>query len=439
MKKVLSILLAFVMALSVVAAVPVDTPQAATVSISEKSRMIAVKDQFRLYLKNCRTKVTWSSKNTSVAKVSSKGIVTGIGEGKTTILAKAGKNVYKCNVQVIKGLSPVYSEIAKQIGEELIYRIKGSLAEEDCIHFLKMEKGKYQERDSGNAINAPRTADYIIYATLYSEDGSEIPDIWLYNSKKGRLAGEYSSISELGPGWNCHTDTVVPQKTISEIENRVQLIVNQQYDPFEDGKVKLSRDKVTLCMGETYQFSIKNTSNGKNKVTWKSSNSSIASVTGGKIKAKKTGTVKITAVADGTKISASVYVIHKYSKDVKNVIHAVSRVQRMLAYPDEMKITDIQVGTFLDTDNQGISEKVKHFAMVFFTAKDNNGNPYEGYFVVAYYQTVTGKTSVMGTLYKGESYSNVFTPQGQVKHCSKKELKEINELIRSGKGINIPD
>lgn len=439
MKKVLSMLLTFVMVLSVVAAVPVDTLQAATVSISEKSRMIAVKDQFRLYLKNCGTKVTWSSKNTSVAKVSSKGIVTGIGEGKTTILAKAGKAVYKCNVQVIKGLSPVYSEIAKRIGNDLLRDYKENVATEDSVHFLKIEKGLYQESSAGDGISSPQSADYKIYGIVTSKKGEKVPYIWLYNSEKSSSGATFAGINELESGWNCHTDTAVPQEIVSEIENRVQLIVNQKYDPEEDGKIKLSRDKVTLCMGETYQFSIKNTSNGKNKVTWKSSNSSIASVTGGKIKAKKTGTVKITAIADGTRVSASVYVIPKYSKDVKNVIRFVSGVRRNLAYPDEMKITDIQVGTFLDKSNQKFFKNAKHFAMVFFTTKDNNGNPYQGYIDVFSYQTVAGKTSMMSAFYEGESYSDAFTPQGQVKHCSKKELKEINELIRSGKGTYIPD
>lgn len=66
----------------------------------------------------------------------------------------------------------------------------------------------------------------------------------------------------------------------------------------EKASLKLNKSELTLYVGDTY--TLKPTVTGKSdKVTWKSSSKSVATVSNGKIKAKKAGKTTITAKANG--------------------------------------------------------------------------------------------------------------------------------------------
>ena len=75
--------------------------------------------------------------------------------------------------------------------------------------------------------------------------------------------------------------------------------------------ITLNRSSLTLDIGETYTFiATVNPSNATNKkVTWSSSNGSIASVSNGKVTARSAGTVTITAKAGNKTASARVTVL----------------------------------------------------------------------------------------------------------------------------------
>lgn len=80
-------------------------------------------------------------------------------------------------------------------------------------------------------------------------------------------------------------------------------------DVYAAKKPKLSKTRITLTVGKTYKLKVKN---NKKKVTWKSSNKKIATVTSsGKVKAKKAGTVKITAKIKNKKLVCKVIVKKK--------------------------------------------------------------------------------------------------------------------------------
>ncbi len=79
------------------------TAQAAkkkTPAISAKKKTVYYKSTATLKLKNYKGKVKWTTSNKKIAKVSSKGVVTGVAPGKCTITATAGKKKYKCTVTV---------------------------------------------------------------------------------------------------------------------------------------------------------------------------------------------------------------------------------------------------------------------------------------------------------------------------------------------------
>lgn len=116
--------MAMVLVLGSLATVPqtVMTAEAATVKLNKTSATINVGKSVQLKMKGTKSKVTWKSANTKIAKVSSTGKVTGIGVGHTTITAKVGKKNYKCTVTVNfsatdakKGISVTYEASNKQV------------------------------------------------------------------------------------------------------------------------------------------------------------------------------------------------------------------------------------------------------------------------------------------------------------------------------------
>lgn len=96
---------------------PISTPtfnttvaEAATAKISKSKLTLEVGAAKKLTIKNSKDTYTWSSSNKKVAKVSSKGMVTAVKEGKATITATSKKDGTKftCKVTVTeaKSVSP---------------------------------------------------------------------------------------------------------------------------------------------------------------------------------------------------------------------------------------------------------------------------------------------------------------------------------------------
>lgn len=77
-------------------------PAQAAVKLNASSVNLCVGDTYQLEVTGTTKKVTWKSSKTSVAKVSSKGLVTAKGKGSATITATVSKKDYKCKVKVNK-------------------------------------------------------------------------------------------------------------------------------------------------------------------------------------------------------------------------------------------------------------------------------------------------------------------------------------------------
>lgn len=88
--------------------VTVETPK-----ISKKSASVYVNQTITLKVNNTSRKVTWSSKEKSIATVSSKGVVKGKKAGTTTITAKVGSKKYTCKVTVKKKSSTAEKQKAE--------------------------------------------------------------------------------------------------------------------------------------------------------------------------------------------------------------------------------------------------------------------------------------------------------------------------------------
>lgn len=102
-KKTYKWILAFLLFFVLAGIVDVQPVQAA-VKLNTSSVYLCVGDKYQLKLSGTTKKVTWKSTKTSVAKVSSKGLVTAKGKGTATIKATCNKKTYSCKVMVNKNL-----------------------------------------------------------------------------------------------------------------------------------------------------------------------------------------------------------------------------------------------------------------------------------------------------------------------------------------------
>ena len=98
----------------------------------------------------------------------------------------------------------------------------------------------------------------------------------------------------------------------------------------EAATAKLNTTKKTLCIGKSYRLKVENT---KKTVKWKSSNSKIASVSSkGLVKAKKAGTVQITAKVGKKKLVCTVKVITMQKSYVNKTIRLINKERRKYGY-----------------------------------------------------------------------------------------------------------
>lgn len=96
--------------------VTVESPK-----ISKKSATVYVNKTIILKMNNTTRKVTWTSKDKTIATVTSKGVVKGKKAGTTTITAKVGSKKYTCKVTVKKQTSTADKEkaaVLKRINQE---------------------------------------------------------------------------------------------------------------------------------------------------------------------------------------------------------------------------------------------------------------------------------------------------------------------------------
>lgn len=96
-KRVLSLLIALLMIVSLIAP---SSVQAATIKLNKSKVNLYEGKTYQLKLTGTKESIKWSSSNTAVATVNSKGKVTAIDAGYTYITAKCDSKEYTCRVTV---------------------------------------------------------------------------------------------------------------------------------------------------------------------------------------------------------------------------------------------------------------------------------------------------------------------------------------------------
>ena len=248
-----------------------------------------------------RPSVTWTSSDTSVATVDSKGKVSGLKAGTVKITATAGTNKKSDSITItITGVKPEVSNViyaTKPSGWNKIYAyVYNDTTSKNNGNWPGVEMTQLTADDSCAKAGAykyevPDLGEGKYRVIFTNGSGAQTPGAsqpGIEFSGKVSWGGSSAAVSAV----NCNTPQPVPVSSVSISGSGVS-----------DGKLSLK-------LGASVQLTATVTpSNATDKtVSWTSSNSSVAKVSDGKITAVKAGTATITATAGGKTASVVVAV-----------------------------------------------------------------------------------------------------------------------------------
>lgn len=241
--------------------------QAKGISIDLRDVVVQVGEEYQIPYKlnptsSTDAKITWTSTNTAVATVTDKGIVKGVAQGSTIIMAKlANGEIAYCNVVVeeeVTGLQLNYDK--KTIYKGKSFTLKATV--------------------KPNGASNP--------AVTYESSNEKVATV----SSKGKVTGKKAG-------------TAIITVTTKENGYKAFCVVTVKQNVT---KIKLNYTSYKLGYKKSVQLKATVTTTASNKkVKWTSSNPSVATVSSnGKVKAKKYGTTTITAAAtDGSGVKAT--------------------------------------------------------------------------------------------------------------------------------------
>ena len=273
MKKVLSLMLVILLALSALALPATAAGKAkTTVTLSHKGTVqLALNATLQLTATvTPEAAVTWKSSKKSVATVDEKGLVTPHKPGKATITAKAGGKTAKVTVKVFDPAKPTKLTINQ-----------GKKATLDIDRTLKLT-AKLQPATAKSALT--------------------------FKSSKPKVASvdESGLVKPLKEGTTKITVTAAANKKVKAT------ITVKVVDPYKPTKVSITNGKsASLLPGESLKLGTTlSPSTAKSTLTFKSSKPKIASVNAsGKITALKKGTAKITVTANNNKKAKTTFTV----------------------------------------------------------------------------------------------------------------------------------
>ena len=248
-----------------------------------------------------RPSVTWTSSDTSVATVDSKGKVSGLKAGTVKITATAGTNKKSDSITItITGVKPEVSNViyaTKPSGWNKIYAyVYNDTTSKNNGNWPGVEMTQLTADDSCAKAGAykyevPDLGEGKYRVIFTNGSGAQTPGAsqpGIEFSGKVSWDGSSAAVSAV----NCNTPQPVPVSSVSISGSGVS-----------DGKLSLK-------LGASVQLTATVTpSNATDKtVSWTSSNSSVAKVSDGKITAVKAGTATIAATAGGKTASVVVAV-----------------------------------------------------------------------------------------------------------------------------------
>ena len=265
------------------------------------------------------TTITWMSSNPLIATVSSNGVVTGKKAGTVTITAKAfGKSVTK----TIKVVEPSL----KVTGSTSLYRGKTTTLKATTSYSTKVtwksSKTSIATVSSSGVVTGKKAGTVYIYANAYGKSVKykltiKEPALKLNKSSSSIYKGKTTTLKATTSyrtkvTWKSSNSSIATVSSTGDVTGKkagTAYIYANAYGKSVKCKVTvknptitLNKSKATAYAGKSY--TLKATTSYRTKISWKSSNTKIATVDSkGMVKLKKAGKVTISATAFGKKVN----------------------------------------------------------------------------------------------------------------------------------------
>ena len=266
--------------------------------------------------------ISWSSADDTIAAVDDTGKVTGIASGKTTITAtwKNGKETYTAGVEVTvedQGITlSVYKITSFYVGET--YSITANTSSTGQQVTWSSSNAKVAKVDSNGVVTAVGSGSATITASIGSHSQSCSvtviqPSLSLTKSKMSVMVGSTTTLSaKVTPSgtavsWSSDNTCVakVSNGKVTAVGTGTATIRakmsfgGKSYEAVckvtvTNPSVKLSASSLSLLPGDSRTLTATTVPSGS-KVSWKSSNTGVATVSGGTVKAVAVGSATITA------------------------------------------------------------------------------------------------------------------------------------------------
>ena len=277
--------------------------------------------QLKATIKGANKNIVWTSSDESVATVDSKGKVTSVSEGTATITATANTVSATCKITVKEsGISLNLKEMqlsTKGVGSSI--KLTSSIIGSN-------KKVKWTTSDklvasvSGGKVTGKNTGTATITATANGVSAScnvtvvkglvsiNEENVLLYTGETKQLKSNAAKNSDVN--WKSSNENVVSVENGKLTAKQAGIaVISIESDGVTDSCVVTVKDTVTSIAEDEISLKTKgaektytlnyNVIGRKSAVKWISSNNKIATVSKGKITAKKEGTVTITATANG--------------------------------------------------------------------------------------------------------------------------------------------
>lgn len=198
--------------------------------------------------------VTWKSSNTSIAKVSKKGVVTAVKNGKATITATVAEHpemTATCKVTVMQGANTLKKSVSQVMAETSAYMratdtnpsvgsewyvlglARGGLSlKEKYFSTYYNHTANYIEEKKGILTNTSKYTEYSKRVLVLTAEGKDARNVGGYNLFK--YISDLSLVKEQGlngPIWallavNCHPEYSFPDNPSAKEQNSEEALVN---------------------------------------------------------------------------------------------------------------------------------------------------------------------------------------------------------------------
>ena len=345
------------------------TVTVADMNISKTYVEVCAGDKTSLKVTGAKGTITWKTKSSKIASISSTGVIKGVKPGTTYVVAKLAATKFRCDVKVTS--TPTTYEIFRAAKKTYLrddYKKKNKLLVIPKYTYVKVKKVKYTDTYTWGKIKYAGKVGWIVLNHFKYKSGSfgtkkYKPKAFLKkSSKKMYLATKYqldvryatapityssdnkkiAKISKKGVVKAVKAGTTYVNATFGKTTLKCKIKVKNP---------KISATSLDMLKGNQSTLTI---SGGSGDIAWSSSKSSVAKVSKtGVITAKKYGKATITAIRNKIKLTCDVSVVDPKLSETKASMKVGDKKQLTLSDCDvdtaKWKSSNINVLTITKT------------------------------------------------------------------------------------------